>query len=77
MRPNTYDAASGRITVDPARAAAFEQLVAHYADVFTNGRNEYAIQKGALSDPTKAARDERVLLVDVVGSLHRIALART
>ena len=54
MRRNTYDAASGRITVDPARADAFEHLVAYYSDVFASGRTEYAIQKGALSDPTKA-----------------------
>ena len=54
MRRNTYDAASGRITVDPARADAFKHLVAYYTDVFASGRTEYAIQKGALSDATKA-----------------------
>jgi nitric oxide reductase subunit B len=53
MRTNTYDAASGKITIDPVRAAAFEELAGHYADVFSRGRNEYAIQKNALSDPTK------------------------
>ncbi len=54
MRRNTYDAATGRITVDPARADAFEHLVAYYSDVFASGRTEYAIQKGALSDAAKA-----------------------
>ncbi len=54
MRRNTYDAATRRITVDPARADAFEHLVAYYSDVFASGRTEYAIQKGALSDATKA-----------------------
>ncbi len=54
MRTNTYDAATGRITVDPARADAFDHLVAYYSDVFGNGRTEYAIQQGALSDPAKA-----------------------
>jgi len=53
MRTNTYDAATGKITIDPVRAAAFEELAGHYADVFSRGRNEYAIQKNALSDPTK------------------------
>src|SRR5215475_3526286 len=53
IRQNRYDAATGRITVDPVRAAAFEELEKYYADVFTNGRNDYAIQKGALSDPQK------------------------
>ncbi len=53
MRRNTYDATTGTITVDPVRAAAFEELEQYYAGVFTQGRNEYAIQANALSDPQK------------------------
>ena len=53
MRRNTYDAASGHIVLDPVRAEAFEALAAHFSDVFSNGRNEYAIPRGALSDPEK------------------------
>jgi nitric oxide reductase subunit B len=53
IRQNSYDAATGAITVDPVRAAAFEELERYYADVFTRGRNEYAIQANALSDPEK------------------------
>jgi len=53
MRRNTYDPASGKITVDPVRAAAFEELSAYYSDVFKRGRNEYAIQPNALTDPAK------------------------
>jgi nitric oxide reductase subunit B len=53
MRNNTYDAATGRIIIDPVRAQAFEALTAHYSDVFTRGRNEYAIPANALSDPVK------------------------
>jgi nitric oxide reductase subunit B len=53
MRTNTYDAATGVLTVDPARAEAFDALAAHYADVFRNGRAEYAIPRGALTDETK------------------------
>ena len=53
IRHNTYDPATGKITVDPARAAAFDELHAHYADVFTRGRDQYAIQRNALSDPQK------------------------
>ena len=53
MRRNTYDPATGQITVDPVRADAFDALYAYYSDVFTNGRNEYAIQPNALSDPAK------------------------
>ena len=53
MRRNTYDVTSGRIVLDPAQAEAFEALQAHFADVFSNGRNEYAIPRGALSDPAQ------------------------
>ena len=53
MRTNTYDAASGRITVDPTRAEAFDELRRYYSNVFSNGRSEYAIPQGALSDPVK------------------------
>ena len=51
MRHNTYDAVTRRITLDPVRALAFEELYRYYSDVFTHGRNEYAIQPNALSDP--------------------------
>ena len=54
MRTNTYDPATGRVTVSPARAAAFDSVAAHYADVFAAGRDEYAIPRGALTDATKA-----------------------
>lgn len=53
MRTNTYDAATGRITVDPLRAQAFEANLKHYSDIFANGSKEYAIQKNAQSDPDK------------------------
>src|SRR5687767_9580646 len=50
MRANTYEASSGTVTVDPVRAAAFDANVAHYSDVFTSGRDEYAIPPGTLTD---------------------------
>jgi nitric oxide reductase subunit B len=50
MRTNTYDPGSGTLTVDPVRAEAFDDNVAHYSDVFTRGRDEYAIPPGALTD---------------------------
>ena len=53
MRRNTYDPATGTVVVDPIRAEAFDALTAHYSDVFTNGRNHYAIPRNALSDPTQ------------------------
>ena len=53
LRTNTYDEATGTITVDPIRKRAFESNLAHYSDIFTNGNTEYAIQKNAQSDPQK------------------------
>src|SRR3954451_2821493 len=53
MRTNTYDAATDRIVLSPIRADAFQAVAAHYADVFSNGRDAYAIPKNALSDPTR------------------------
>ena len=49
MRTNTYDASTKAVTVDPIRAEAFEANLAHYSDVFSNGRSEYAIPAGAVT----------------------------
>ncbi|HEX8746593.1 MAG TPA: nitric-oxide reductase large subunit [Pyrinomonadaceae bacterium] len=54
FRTNTYDPGSGRVTISPARAEAFEALNSYYADVFGNGRDDYAIPRGALTNQTKA-----------------------
>jgi nitric oxide reductase subunit B len=53
IRTNTYDAATGSLTVDPVRAAAFDSLERYYSGVFSDGRSEYAIPRGAMSDPVK------------------------
>ncbi len=53
MRTNTWDRNSGRIIIDPVRAEAFDALQRYYAGVFSTGRNDYAIPRGALSDPAK------------------------
>src|SRR5437870_13654860 len=53
MRTNTHDPATGRITIDPIRASAFEELPRYYSGVFSDGRSDYAIPRGALSDPAK------------------------
>jgi nitric oxide reductase subunit B len=52
-RTNTYDEAQNRVVVSADRAAAFQMLSAYYADVFANGRKEYAIPQGALFDASK------------------------
>jgi nitric oxide reductase subunit B len=53
MRTNNYDASANRLTLDRDRVAAFEQLATYYSGVFANGRKEYAIQQGALTDAAK------------------------
>lgn len=53
IRTNTYDEATGRLTIDPLRARAFEDNLKHFTDVFTNGNTAYAIQRDAQSDPAK------------------------
>ena len=56
MRTNTYDPATQTITIDPIRARAFESNLAHYSDVFTNGRTDYAIPAGAVTDSNRLRR---------------------
>jgi nitric oxide reductase subunit B len=51
-RTNAYDPAKDRIVVRQDQAA-IAHASAHYADVFSQGRSEYAIPRGALSDPEK------------------------
>jgi len=53
MRRNNYDAASGRLLIEPIRAQAFEANLKHYSTLFTEGSSDYAIQKNAQSDPAK------------------------
>ncbi len=53
IRTNTYDEATGKVTIDPVRVRAFESNVIHYTDVFRNGNVRYAIPPGALSDSTQ------------------------
>jgi nitric oxide reductase subunit B len=50
LRTNNYDASTGTVTVDPVRAAAFDSNAAHYAEVFSQGKTEYAIPAGAVTD---------------------------
>ncbi|HEY8460350.1 MAG TPA: nitric-oxide reductase large subunit, partial [Blastocatellia bacterium] len=53
LRRNNYDAQTGKLAIEPIRAEAFEENLKHYTEVFTNGENNYAIQRNAQSDPTK------------------------
>jgi nitric oxide reductase subunit B len=53
IRTNRYEVSTNRVTLDADQVAAFRQLAAYYADVFGNGRKEYAIPQGALTNPEK------------------------
>ncbi len=53
LRINTYDPTTQTLTISPERAAAFTELSAYYANVFSQGRKEYAIPRGALVDAAK------------------------
>lgn len=53
MKTNTYNAATGTITVDSIRAKAIDANVKYYSELFKNGKNEYAIRKNALTDTVK------------------------
>ncbi|HSN39262.1 MAG TPA: nitric-oxide reductase large subunit [Burkholderiales bacterium] len=56
MRRNTYDPASGTVTVSGERARAIRQVAAHYEGLFGNDpaldklRGQYAMTPGALKD---------------------------
>lgn len=53
VRTNTYDPATGIITVPEVRARAYESNLKYYSDVFRDGNQEFAIQKNAQPDPVK------------------------
>nr|WP_284721878.1 nitric-oxide reductase large subunit [Polyangium sorediatum] len=59
IRTNTYDAASGALTVSPLRARAIEAVSKHYTGVFGTDpamaelRDAYAIPAAAIKDPER------------------------
>jgi nitric oxide reductase subunit B len=53
VRKNNYDEKTGKLTIEPARVRAFEENLKFYSHLFTNGSEEFAIQRNAQSDPTK------------------------
>ena len=53
-RHNTYDAQTGAITVSPARAAAIEAQVAYYTELFRDGKADYALPRGSITEPARA-----------------------
>lgn len=53
VRKNNYDEKTGKLTVEPLRAGAFEENLKYYSNIFANGNKDFAIQKNAQSDPVK------------------------
>ena len=53
FRTNTFDDTNGIITIDSTRAKAIADNMKHYADVFSNGDDAYAIRKHSVTDPMK------------------------
>lgn len=56
FRVNTYDAATGTITIEPVRARAIAANAAYYAEVFGKGSTAYAIPQGAVPDAERARK---------------------
>ncbi|MDM8002570.1 MAG: nitric-oxide reductase large subunit [Bacteroidota bacterium] len=59
LRPNTYDAASGVLTVSPLRAEAIASNSSYYAGLFTDDpardaeRDAYSVPENSLKDPER------------------------
>ncbi len=53
FKTNTYNSKTGIITINDSRLEAIKINTEHYSKIFTNGKDEYAIQKNALNDPEK------------------------
>jgi nitric oxide reductase subunit B len=53
MRRNTHDRETGEVRIGAERAAAYAANADHYASVFRDGVDAYAIPRGALTDPDK------------------------
>lgn len=53
LRANTYDPQKRTITMDPLRAEAFQANAAHYAEIFSQGKTDYAIPAGAVTDENR------------------------
>ena len=53
IKTNTYNKSDGTITISENRLAATESNIKHYTTIFSEGKAEYAIPKGALVDTYK------------------------
>jgi nitric oxide reductase subunit B len=53
IKSNTYNKLNGTITISEDRLAAIESNIKHFTTIFSEGKAEYAIPKGALVDKYK------------------------
>jgi len=56
FRDNTYDPASGTLTIGPERAAAFRSLADHYRSIFIDGYDDYSIPAGTVSSVERSRK---------------------
>ncbi|MBO0593578.1 nitric-oxide reductase large subunit [Cellulophaga sp. E16_2] len=56
IKTNSYNPETEAINISAARYAAITSNSAHYTDIFSNGYEQYAIPKGALTDTVKLAQ---------------------
>jgi nitric oxide reductase subunit B len=53
IKTNSYNKSNGTITISASRLAAIQNNIKHYTTIFSEGKAEYAIPKGALTDKDK------------------------
>jgi len=54
VRANTYDPVTRTITVSPHRGRAIEAIAAYYANLFAEGRPQYALPRDSIVEPARA-----------------------
>ncbi len=54
FRTNRYDSATGTLTYTAAQGHAFDRLLAHYRDFFSQPTTKYGLRPKAITDPEKA-----------------------
>ena len=53
IKTNTFNKSDGTIVISESRLAAIQSNIKHYTTIFSEGKAEYAIPRGALVDPDK------------------------
>ncbi len=72
-RRNTYDPSTQTIAIDSTRAAAFASNAEHYAKVFSEGVEKYAIPAGTVNKPIGSEESRRLFLLDFLGGIDEQA----